>query len=171
MPNRLTNLYASAQTVRPYSPGEIVGDTTPTLPDPPPPPPPPQGRGGYGGFGQVLVMVVSIAVAAAIPAAMGNITGVQRGFNFRSFAIAVVTPGIMQGAGITDAINTLGADAWMTKAVTAGAGSVVGQSVAIVVGAQKRFEWRAVAAAAIGGAAGHAFGAADVPPRISSIKV
>ena len=167
VPNRVTNLYASAQTVRPYSPGEIVGDTTPTLPDPPPPPPPPRGR-GCGGFGQFLTAVVTIAVSVMLGPAvgniagqvMGNITGVQRGFNFRSFAIAVVTPGIMQGAGITDAIHTLGADAWMTKAVTAAAGSVVGQGVAIVVGAQKRFEWRAVAAAAIGGAAGHAFGTA-----------
>ncbi len=167
VPNRVTNLYASAETVRPYSPGEIVGDTTPTLPDPPPPPPPPRGK-GCGGFGQFLTAVVTIAVSVMLGPAvgniagqiMGNITGVQRGFNFRSFAIAVVTPGIMQGAGITDAINGLGADAWMTKAITAAASSVVGQGVAIVVGAQKRFEWRAVAAAAIGGAAGHAFGTA-----------
>jgi hypothetical protein len=112
----------------------------------------------------VVTIAVSVMLGPAVGniagQVMGNITGVQRGFNFRSFAIAVVTPGIMQGAGITDAINTLGADTWMTKAVTAAAGSVVGQGVAIVVGAQQRFEWRAVAAAAIGGAAGHSFGTA-----------
>ena len=125
VPNRVTNLYASAQTVRPYSPGEIVGDTTPTLPDPPPPPPPPQGRGGCGGFGQVLVMVVSIAVAVAMPAAMGvtlaqmsvpgammvgaasnlagqfvgNLVGVQKGFNFRSFATSVISAGRVASHG------------------------------------------------------------------------
>ncbi|MCX7197400.1 MAG: LysM peptidoglycan-binding domain-containing protein, partial [Proteobacteria bacterium] len=190
VPNRVTNLYASAQTVRPYSPGEIVGDTTPTLPDPPPPPPPPQGRGGCGGFGQVLVMVVSIAVAVAMPAAMGwtagqltlgqamtigavsnvagqvagNIAGVQKGFNFRSLAVAVASAGIgnginnLAGPGQSLAHKLLGpelAKGFAGAAFNAAAGSLLGQGAAILVGAQQRFDWRAVAAAAAGGRAQH----------------
>ncbi|MCA3111055.1 MAG: DUF2974 domain-containing protein [Rhodocyclaceae bacterium] len=180
VPNRVTNLYASAETVRPYSPGEIVGDTTPTLPDPPPPPPPPQGRGGCGGFGQVLVMVVSIAVAVAMPATMGwtagqltlgqamtigavsniagqvagNIAGVQKGFNFRSFATSVISAGITQRMGLNSVdsglAKKLNLSGWQAAAVHAAAGSIVGQGVGIVIGAQQRFDWRAVAGAAVG---------------------
>jgi len=193
VPNRVTNLYASAETVRPYSPGEIVGDTTPTLPDPPPPPPPPQRRGGCGGFGQVLVMVVSIAVAVAMPAAMswtagqltlgqavtigavsnvagqvaGNIAGVQKGFNFRSLATSVASAGIsygiyggnVPGKSLADRLlpGSL-ATGFAGAAFNAAAGSLLGQGTAILVGAQQRFDWRAVAAAAVGGGVSAALG-------------
>jgi hypothetical protein len=73
----------------------------------------------------VLVMMVSIAVAAAMPAAMGvtlaqmsvpgammvgaasnlagqlvgNLVGVQKGFNFRSFATSVISAGRVASHG------------------------------------------------------------------------
>ena len=200
VPNRVTNLYASAQTVRPYSPGEIVGDTTPTLPDPPPPPPPPQGQGGCGGFGQVLVMVVSIAVAIAVPAmagvalkevglglammsaaagnvagqVVGNIAGVQKGFNFRSLAMSVASAGIGHGifGGGAPGAKTLAdrllpgslVTGFAGAAFNAAAGSLLGQGAAILVGAQQRFDWRAVAAAAAGGGVSAALGSTALGP-------
>ena len=38
IPNVVANIHNNASTFRVYNPGELIGDTTPTLPDPPPPP-------------------------------------------------------------------------------------------------------------------------------------
>jgi YD repeat-containing protein len=42
IPNQITNIYNSFETRNVYSPGDIIGSSTPTLPEPPPPPPPPK---------------------------------------------------------------------------------------------------------------------------------
>ncbi len=55
IPNKVTNLHNSSATFKPYAPGEIIGDTTPTLPEPPPPPKPKKkGSGEEGGEQQQL---------------------------------------------------------------------------------------------------------------------
>ena len=45
IPNQITNLRNASDTFKPYAPGQIIGDTTPTLPEPPPE----KGGGGCGG--------------------------------------------------------------------------------------------------------------------------
>jgi hypothetical protein len=52
IPNKVTNLRNAADTFKPYAPGAIIGDTTPTLPDPPLPQPLYRPNGGGGGAGR-----------------------------------------------------------------------------------------------------------------------
>src|SRR5262249_60626070 len=60
IPNVVSNIHDNASTFRVYDPGQLIGDTTPKLPDPPPPPP--QKHGACGGFGAALVAIVAVAV-------------------------------------------------------------------------------------------------------------
>lgn len=171
IPNRISNLHNNYQTFKPYAPGEIIGDTTPTLPDPPPPPPA-SGGGGCGGIGAVLSVIVTVVVAIYAPYALqlqglqaavvgaaagniagqvvGNITGVQDGFSFKSLATSVISAGITHG--ITNGIGVLKDAAagfnWATAAKAA-ITSVVHQGINVVTGQQQKFDWKGVAAAAI----------------------
>jgi hypothetical protein len=99
----------------------------------------------------------------------GNIAGVQKGFNFRSLAVAVASAGIgyglnnIGGAGQSLASKLLPkslAEGFAGAALNAAAGSILGQGAAIVLGVQDRFDWRAVAGAAVGAGVSTALGAA-----------
>jgi hypothetical protein len=86
---------------------------------------------------------------------------VQKGFNFRSLATSVASAGISYGiyGGGAPGAKSLAdrilpeslAKSFAGAAFNAAAGSLLGQGAAILVGAQQRFDWRAVAAAAVGG--------------------
>lgn len=174
IPNKVTNLHNNSSTFRPYNAGEIIGDTSPTLPDAPPPPPPPRKKKKCGGLGGIIVAVVTVAVAVAtsnyqlIPAALkgsavasaafaagmgniagqivGNAIGVQSGFNFSGLATDVLSAGITRGLlGNTP----LGAVVGESAAATAALNNVVRQGVANVTGQQRGFSWASVAASAI----------------------
>ncbi|POZ60785.1 LysM peptidoglycan-binding domain-containing protein, partial [Chromobacterium alticapitis] len=126
VPNKVTNFHNNSGTYRVYSPGEAVGDVTPTLPDPPPPPPPPDGDDGCGGIGMVFVAVVAVVAtvftAGAALAVMGP-------------ALAATTGGMM-----------------LAGAVGAAVGSIASQGMAMAMGMQSKFSWSQVGMAAIGGA-------------------
>jgi len=64
IPNRITNLRNASDTFKPYAPGQIIGDTTPTLPDPSPPK-----NDGCGGIGTIIVVIVAI-VATVLTAGL-----------------------------------------------------------------------------------------------------
>ncbi|ROH85917.1 LysM domain-containing protein, partial [Pseudomethylobacillus aquaticus] len=77
LPNKITNVHNNSGTFRPYSPGEAIGDTSPTLPTAPAPPKP---KGGCGGLGAIIVAVVTVAVTVVAwqlgpmtAAALGNL--------------------------------------------------------------------------------------------------
>ncbi len=170
IPNKITNLHNNDKTFKVYNPSEIIGDTTPTLPDPPPPPEA-GGKRGCGGIGQLLVIIVTIVVAIYAPQALGmvqgsfgsalvsaaagnvagqvtaNAVGIQHGFDFGSFATSVVSAGIAQGINVPSLKEGAGFN--LSTAARAGITSVVNQGLNIVVGRQDRFDWRGVAAAAI----------------------
>ncbi|OHX13374.1 hypothetical protein BI347_07510 [Chromobacterium sphagni] len=149
VPNKVTNVHNNSGTYRVYSPGEAIGDVTPTLPEPPPPPPPP-GGGGCGGIGAFLVVIV--AVVATI---------------FTAGALApVLAPALASSAGIMAsgmAVLTSGSLGALAAAGAAGAvGSIVSQGVAMAMGMQDKFSWgqvglsafTTVAAAGIAGSGG-----------------
>ncbi|MEO4031082.1 hypothetical protein ABH313_23880, partial [Chromobacterium vaccinii] len=60
VPNKVTNFHNNSGTYRVYSPGEAIGDVTPTLPEPPPPP---HRKGGCGGGGAIFVAAVAVVAA------------------------------------------------------------------------------------------------------------
>jgi len=105
---------------------------------------------------------------------MGNIARVQKGFNFRSLATSVASAGISYGiyGGGAPGAKSLAdrilpeslAKSFAGAAFNAAAGSLLGQGAAILVGAQQRFDWRAVAAAAVGGGVSAALGSTALGP-------
>ncbi len=179
IPNRVSNLHNDYKTFKPYAPGQIVGDTTPSLPDPPPPPAH-GGGGGCGGLGGILVSIVAIVVTALVAPYLapylggagslgvaagaaaigsfagqvaGNILGVQHGFNFAGIAVAALTAGITQGL-VGGVGGTPPTDFGKSLDVFGRAivGNVIGQGVGILTGQQHGFSWAAVAGSAVSAA-------------------
>jgi hypothetical protein len=146
IPNRITNLRNSYDVHKPYQAGEIIGDTTPTLPDPPPPPV--DDDDGCGVLGQILVIFVTVVVSIVAPyvlglsgwigaavggavgniagQAVGNLTGVQDGFDWGAVALAAVSAGATHGIG--------GGAEWYEVAARAAAANAVNQGLSIVTG-------------------------------------
>ncbi|WP_046168565.1 LysM peptidoglycan-binding domain-containing protein, partial [Chromobacterium vaccinii] len=141
VPNKVTNFHNNSGTYRVYSPGEAIGDVTPTLPEPPPPPPPP-GGGGCGGFGMILVAVVAVVAVVFTAGALAPLLA----------PTLVSTAGVMaSGMAVLTSASTLGA---LAAAGIAGAvGSIVSQGVAMAMGMQDKFSWGQVGLSAFSTAA------------------
>lgn len=180
IPNKITNIHNNTSTFKVYNPNEALGDLTPTIPDtielPPPPPPRKKKKGGCGGLGGIISAIVTIVVTVVAwplgpvaATALGNIAGqvtanvmgVQKGFNFKSFATSVATAGILEYTPVGGVINNLasgvktalGGLKYADVAVRAMTGNAVGQGVGNITGSQKGFSWSSVAVAGIGSAA------------------
>jgi LysM repeat protein len=181
IPNRVTSVHNNYSTFKVYNPGEIIGDTTPTLPAPPPPP---QHKGACGGFGAILVAIVSVIVAIVLPVAFpaifgpaaglfgtvatavasnlagqvtANIVGLQHGINFASIAVSALSAGITFGiVGGTGPVGSASAPTALGNAIgpvgRAIVGNVVNQGVGILLGQQHSFSWASVAGAAVSAA-------------------
>jgi YD repeat-containing protein len=182
IPNKVTNIHNNSGTYRVYNPGEAIGDVNPTLPTAPPVPR--KKKGGCGGFASILVAVVTLAVTVIATASLGpiggaavgnlagqvtgNVLGVQKGFDFKSFATSVATAGITEGliggTPLAEGGKTMGlfgsklAETFTSTAGLVAAravvGNVVGQGIGNLTGLQKGFSWSSVAAAGVGAAAG-----------------
>ncbi|MGY8628250.1 LysM peptidoglycan-binding domain-containing protein [Chromobacterium violaceum] len=129
VPNKVSNFHNNSATYRVYSPGEAIGDVTPTLPEPPPPPPQSSGGGGCGGIGSIFVAVVAVvAVVFTAGAALSVI------------APTLVSGGVMAagGAALTGGMGMAGLAA---AAIGGAVGSIVSQGVAMAMGMQDKFSW------------------------------
>lgn len=131
MPNQITNIHNSFDTFKPYNAGEIIGDTTPTLPDPPPPP---AADGGGCDIGNIIVAIIAVVVTVYSAGAFATAGSfLSAGFG------ATMSAGV--GAG-------LGASAF-----GAVVGSIVSQAIGVATGVQDKFSWVAVAMAGLASAA------------------
>jgi hypothetical protein len=160
VPNVVANIHNNASTFKVYNPGELIGDTTPTLPDPPPPPRPYDDK-CFRIVATIIVVVVTIVVAiyateylsewsklgaAIIGAAAGDaagqvtakVLGLREHFSWREVGTAALTAGLTYGVGGTGSVVT---DALLKN--------VVAQGVSIARGQQEKFDWAALAAASI----------------------
>jgi hypothetical protein len=160
-----------ADTFKPYNPAEALGDTSPTTPEPP------KAQGGCGGFGAILVALVSIAVAVALPQLMpffktfegavlggmiantagqgvGIATGVQRGFDFKGLAMAGVAAGVTAGIGPIANVGNKFANA----AIDGMLSNALAQGIGVATGLQSEFDLAGIAAAGVGAGVGRAFG-------------
>jgi len=119
-------------TFKPYNAGEIVGDTSPYIPQPKPKKP--------SFLAQLLVVIVMVVVtiltAGAAAAALGS------SFAALSAATAVTVGGV--------ALSATGAA--LAVGIGAAVGSIVSQAVAVATGVQEKFSWKQVGMSAIGGA-------------------
>ncbi len=114
----------SAGTFQPYDPAERLGDLAPGAPRP-------KGK-NCGVMGQILLAVVAVAVAIALPHV------------FTALAPSAFGGGIIGGA--------------VSGAIGGAAGSVVSQGVGLATGIQQDFSFKGVALAALGGAVGGGLG-------------
>ena len=118
-------------------------------------------------FGAAQTSAVVTAAAAATGAAAGSIAsqvvgmglGVQEGFSWKGVALAALSGGV--GAGLGDWAN-LGTKAgtWQHAMVRAAVGNALTQTSAVVLGLQPKFDWRGVAASAVGAGVGYEVGGA-----------
>lgn len=140
MPNKVTNLRNAHDTFKPYEPGKIIGDTTPTLPNPPPPPAPKKkGKKGCGGVGAIVVAVVAIVATVMTAGALAGVAA--QGFSASMAALG--------GTGVM-ATSTAAALGTFGTALVAGAvGSIVSQGIGMALGMQDKFSWGAVAVSAL----------------------
>src|SRR5712692_10178871 len=161
IPNIVANIHNNASTFKVYNPGELIGDTTPTLPDPPPPPQPDRCETIVK---IIIIVVITVVVtvatadalgpymwgwaAAAIGAAAGNAAGqvaakklgLRDHFSSREVGTAALTAGLTNGIGDTGNIVT---NALLRETIS--------QQVRRARNEQEKFDWSALAAAPING--------------------
>lgn len=175
-PNRVTGAKNNASTFKPYNPGEVVGNTTPNLPNPPA-----QssggGGGGCGGLGSIIVLVV-VVVATIYTAGAATAAAAQAASTAAAAAGTTVSAATAAAAATTgfSATMALGAGAMSaglgigTAALAYGVGNLAGQVAANLLGMQDGINWTSVATSAIGGAvsSGLAGTSADPGPMAGS---
>ena len=129
IPNKVTNLRNASDTFKPYNPGSVIGDTTPSVQFVAPPPPP---KKTCGALLQALVIVVAVVVTIYAPYAAG-------------LTSAATTAAAAGSAGTAIAYGAA------AGAVGAAAGSAASQLTANAVGLQQGFSFSAVGRAALVG--------------------
>ena len=172
IPAGVIKSHHNASTFRPYEPGEVIGDASPTTPKP-------GKKNKCGTFGQILLIVIAVAVsvltygaltgpatgvlasigAGAVSGAAGSVasqafgvaTGIQDEFSWKNVALSALGGAV--GAGVGPAFGT-GGNAFVKGALRGAVSSAVTQGVAVATGLQDKFDWAGVAAAAIGGGVG-----------------
>lgn len=150
IPNKVTNIHNNSETLRPYSPGEAIGDTQPTIPSPPPPPKP---KKKCGGIAQIVMIVVAIVVtiytAGAASAAFGALAaggGIGGAAAAAGTAIASGSAFGIGGAALAGSTGLIGISA---AAVGAAAGSAASQLAGKAMGVVDSFSWSQVGVSAL----------------------
>lgn len=188
IPNRVTAQSNNASTFKPYDPSRVVGDTSPNLPQPPasggggcgglgqilmvvvavvvavyaPQMLANSIPGLFAGAGEVGIGVAGYAAGAAAGSIasqlVGNAIGAVDGFNWQSVAMAAISAGATAGLGGGDLLGTT-TGTLSNAMVRAAVSNAMSQGIGVVVGLQPSFDWRSVAASAIG--AGVGFGVSE----------
>ncbi|WP_448661573.1 GH-E family nuclease [Sphingomonas sp. CJ20] len=152
LPSGVVKTGYNASSLKPYNPGEAIGDVTPSTPQPQQ-----AKKNKCGVFGAIILAVVAIAVtvvtAGAALAAAGLATSVGAGIG-----AVVGGGGLIAAAGVAGGL-AIGAGA-------AAIGSIVSQGIGVATGIQDKFSWKAVGMAAIGslvsGGLNEAFGGGGI---------
>jgi YD repeat-containing protein len=165
IPNKVTNIHNNSQTYQVYSPGQAIGDTTPTLPAAPPPPVQSSGGGGgCGGLGEILVTIVVIVVAYYTEQWWllddSEAAGAPAAESWDALA-----PSAAADAGMLPTSSYIAAGA-----VGAAAGNVAGQLVATTIGIQHGFNYKSLATDTLMGGIGGAFGNGGLAQSVFGVK-
>lgn len=173
IPNVISNIHNDSATFKPYNPGEIIGDTTPNLPDPPPPPDKHHG-GGCGIIGMIIMIVVAIVVTIFTAGAALAAIAPEAAAAAAATAGATTTLGAIAAAGTAALTGGVAAGfglAAFGAAVIGGAvGSIASQLTGMATGNVQEFSWGAVATSAltagVTAGVGAAFGEAGIAGQI-----
>lgn len=115
--------------------------------------------GVIGSIGVMGTAAVAGAVGSIASQVAGNMLGVQDGFSWKSVALGAISGGVTAGVG--QAFGAAGQAAgqttvsWQQLAVRAAVGNAITQGVGVITGLQEKFDWRGVAASAVGAGVGH----------------
>ncbi|MBK4734904.1 phospholipase effector Tle1 domain-containing protein [Noviherbaspirillum pedocola] len=125
----------------------------------------PAAGGGLFASGSIGAAVASSVVGSVVSQAVGIAIGVQDGFSWSGLALSAIGAGVGAAIGATGIgariAGSLGIESAAGRAlVNAAVGNIATQGVAVATGLQRRFDWRGVAASALGAAAGSVAGAA-----------
>jgi YD repeat-containing protein len=144
LPTGVVKSAHNASTLKPYSPGEAIGDVSPTTPQP-------QAAGKKnkcGVFGVILLAVIAVVVTvvtagAALAAISPAVGGLASGIS------TILGTAVLGGT----VVSGVGAGALIAAGAIGGVvGSIASQGVGVATGIQEKFSWKAVALAGIGGA-------------------
>lgn len=144
IPNVVGSTHNNSQTFKPYSVGDIIGDTTPS-PTLPPPPKPKKKKSS--GLASVVMVVVAVVATVFTAGAAAPLLGVASAGTVLGTGAAVLTG----AAGIT--MGSIGA-AFIGGAVGSAASQLVGKSMGVV----DSFSWSKVAASGVGAGIGAGVG-------------
>jgi hypothetical protein len=153
VPNVVTNTQNNASTFKVYNPGELIGNTAPTLPEPPPPPQPEEDR-FFKFLAVVFVVAVTIFVgivateflySAVLGAAVGNAAGqvmakalgLREHFSWHEVGTAALTAGLTYDVRVGNAYTT------------ALLRDVIAQGVRVARNPEEKFSWGELAAAPV----------------------
>ncbi|MBI1889492.1 MAG: LysM peptidoglycan-binding domain-containing protein, partial [Burkholderiales bacterium] len=168
----------NATTFQPYDPSRAVGDTLPSLPIPAKD----NGCGEFGTvvmvfvaffvtcmtagatkelfvgvLGEAMAVIADGAIAGAAGSlasqAVGNIMGVQDGFNWKDVALAAISGAV---GGAMQGVSFAGLDKFGNAIVRGAISSALSQGISVATGLQKEFSWVGVAAAAVSAGVGEA---------------
>ena len=115
-----------------------------------------------GSLGVIGTGMVAGAVGSIASQVAGNMLGVQDGFSWKSVALGAISAGATAGVG--QALGAAGQAAgqttlsWQQVAARAAVGNAITQGVGVITGLQAKFDWKGVAASAVGAGVGQAVG-------------
>jgi YD repeat-containing protein len=141
IPNVVSSTHNDADTFKPYSPDDVIGNTAPTPKAPPPPKPKKKKSGGLATVVMVVVAVVAtVFTAGAATAVISGAASTLGG------AAAAGTAALSAAAAGTAATISIGG-----AIIGAAVGSAASQLVGMGMGAVDKFSWGQVAASGITG--------------------
>ena len=118
------------------------------------------GAAGIAGMSQLGVVGAAMtagAVGSVASQAVGNLIGAQDGFSWKGVALSALGSGVGSALGLSGALPQLGsqfADAALRQAVS----GTISQGIGTVTGLQSHFDWKSVAAGAVGAGVGASVG-------------
>jgi YD repeat-containing protein len=169
MPAAIAGNTNTSGTFKPYNPTEVVGDTSPNLPQAK------AANEGCGTLGTIIMIVVAAVVTyytaglagggvwgglvggaagSVASQAVGIAIGAQEVFSWQQVAMSAIGGAV--GAGVTQVANEIGNAVLKHVIVKAAISNALTQGIGVAVGAQEHFSWKGVAAAAVGAGVGQA---------------
>lgn len=113
-----------------------------------------------GSLGVIGTGMVAGAVGSIASQVAGNMLGVVDGYSWKSVALGAISGGATAGVGqfLGQTGQLLHGPTWQMAAARAAVGNAITQGVGVITGLQDKFDWKGVAASAVGGGVGHAVG-------------
>ncbi len=115
--------------------------------------------GGMSTMGLVGTAAAAGAVGSIASQMVGNAIGAQDGFSWKSVALSALSSGVTSGLGASGWLPNTDS-AFINAAAKQAMSSTISQGIGTVTGLQQRFDWKAVAAGAVGAGVGASVGQA-----------